>query len=257
MWTREQVKTNAKAVMAKHYWMMMGVSALYSVLAGIFSSSSSSFSSYLENSSDSMPAEVIIILAFIVLAVSVVGIIFNIFVSNPLEVGKDRFYMCSRLQQAAFGELFCAFKSGKGYYLNIVKTQFLRRLYTGLWSLLFIIPGIIKSYEYYMVPYILAENPNISTARAFELSKIMTNGEKWNIFVLELSFMGWQILGMLACCIGTYFVLKLCAPRFLIWALLERMNFVIFGIQKAARVSNFYHPGFSQIRGFLCLKNFF
>ena len=92
MWTREQVKTNAKAVMAKYYWMMIGVSALYSVLAGMFSSSSSGFSSYLENSSDSMPAEVIIILAFIVLAVSVVGIIFNIFVVNPLEVGKDRFY---------------------------------------------------------------------------------------------------------------------------------------------------------------------
>ncbi len=242
MWTREQVKTNAKAVMAKYYWMMIGVSALYSVLAGMFSSSSSGFSSYLENSSDSMPAEVIIILAFIVLAVSVVGIIFNIFVVNPLEVGKDRFYMCSRLQQAAFGELFCAFKSGKGYYLNIVKTQFLRRLYTGLWSLLFIIPGIVKSYEYYMVPYILAENPNISSARAFELSRIMTNGEKWNIFVLELSFMGWQILGMLACCIGTYFVLPYMDSTFA--ELYEAMRAKVFdmGVTGEDELCNFWYP---------------
>ena len=190
MWTREQIKTNAKAVMAKNYWMMVGVSAVYSILAGIFSSASSGASSYL----------------VIVIGISIVGIIFNIFVGNPLEVGKDRFYMCSRLQQTPFGELFCAFRSGQGYYMNIVKTQFLRRLYTALWSLLFIIPGIIKSYEYYMVPYILAENPNISSARAFELSKMMTNGEKLNIFVLELSFLGWQLLGILACCIGNYFV---------------------------------------------------
>ncbi len=206
MWTREQIKTNAKAVMAKNYWMMVGVSAVYSILAGIFSSASSGASSYLENGMDYMPVEVVLIVSVIVIGISIVGIIFYIFVGNPLEVGKDRFYMCSRLQQTPFGELFCAFRSGQGYYMNIVKTQFLRRLYTALWSLLFIIPGIIKSYEYYMVPYILAENPNISSARAFELSKMMTNGEKLNIFVLELSFLGWQLLGILACCIGNYFV---------------------------------------------------
>lgn len=242
MWTRQQVKTNAKAVMAKHYWMMMGVSALYSVLAGIFSSSSSGFSSYLENNMNNIPPEVIIVIAFIVLAVSAAGIVFNIFVTNPLEVGKDRFYMCSRLQQAAFGELFCAFKSGKGYYLNIVKTQFLRRLYTALWSLLFIVPGIIKSYEYYMVPYILAENPNISSARAFELSRIMTNGEKWNIFVLELSFMGWQILGMLACCIGTYFVLPYMDSTFA--ELYEAMRAKVFdmGVTGEDELCNFWYP---------------
>ena len=168
MWTREQIKTNAKAVMAKNYWMMVGVSAVYSILAGIFSSASSGASSYLENGMDYMPVEVVLIVSVIVIGISIVGIIFNIFVGNPLEVGKDRFYMCSRLQQTPFGELFCAFRSGQGYYMNIVKTQFLRRLYTALWSLLFIIPGIIKSYEYYMVPYILAETPNISSARAFE-----------------------------------------------------------------------------------------
>ncbi len=206
MWTREQIKTNAKSVMARSYWMMVGVSAIYTTLVGLFGSSSS-FSSSLENSlSGDVPPEIVLIIATFVLILSVVGIIFSVFVTNPLEVGKDRFYMCTRLQQAPFGELFCAFKSGKGYYLNIVKTQFLRRLYIGLWSLLFIIPGIVKSYEYYMVPYILAENPNISSSRAFELSRIMTNGEKWNIFVLELSFIGWQLLGIIACCIGSYFV---------------------------------------------------
>ena len=75
-----------------------------------------------------------------------------------------------------------------------------------LWALLFIIPGIIKSYEYCMVPYILAENPNISSERAFELSRLMTKGEKWKIFVLDLSFIGWRILGVLCCCVGGIFL---------------------------------------------------
>ena len=75
-----------------------------------------------------------------------------------------------------------------------------------LWSLLFIIPGIIKSYEYCMIPYILAENPEIEMDRAFEISRKMTKGEKWKIFVLGLSFIGWYLLGLLCCCVGTIFV---------------------------------------------------
>ena len=240
MWTREQIKSNAKAVMAKNYWMMVGVSAVYAVLAGFFSSASSGTSTYLENGGYYMSTEALLFLSVIVLGLSVVGIVFNIFVANPLEVGKDRFYMCSRLQQTPFSELFCAFRSGQGYYMNIVKTQFLRRLYTALWSLLFIIPGIIKSYEYYMVPYILAENPNISSARAFELSKIMTNGEKWNIFVLELSFLGWQLLGILACCIGSYFVTPYLDATFA--ELYEAMRAKVYdmGVTDESELCNFW-----------------
>ena len=72
--------------------------------------------------------------------------------------------------------------------------MFLKGLFQGLWSLLFVIPGIIKSYEYRMIPYILSENPNISRKRAFEISKQMMKGNKWDTFVLDLSFIGWQIL---------------------------------------------------------------
>ena len=75
-----------------------------------------------------------------------------------------------------------------------------------LWGLLFIIPGIIKSYEYYMVPYILAENPGIDSRRAFELSKEMTRDEKFDIFLLALSFIGWYLLGAITCGIGILFL---------------------------------------------------
>lgn len=77
--------------------------------------------------------------------------------------------------------------------------MFLMQLYIFLWSLLFIIPGVIKSYEYMMVPYILAENPGMDRKEAFAISKRMMDGQKWAAFVLELSFLGWIILGVVTC----------------------------------------------------------
>lgn len=72
--------------------------------------------------------------------------------------------------------------------------MFFRTLFTFLWSLLFIIPGIVKSYEYMMIPFILADEPTISRKEAFARSKAMMLGNKWNAFVLDLSFLGWLIL---------------------------------------------------------------
>ena len=65
--------------------------------------------------------------------------------------------------------------------------------------MLFVIPGIIKAYEYRMIPFILAENPDIKMEDAFALSKRMMDNEKLNAFVLDISFIGWMILGALSC----------------------------------------------------------
>lgn len=129
----------------------------------------------------------------------------NVFIVSPLEVGKSRYFMEHRAFETSITKCFWAFKNGR--YLNIVKIMLLRSIKIWLWGLLFIIPGIIKSYEYRMIPYILAENPNISTERAFALSKQMTKGEKWHIFVLDLSFIGWLLLGFICCCVGNHFVI--------------------------------------------------
>ena len=80
-------------------------------------------------------------------------------------------------------------------YKNVVKVMFFRDLYIYLWSLLFIIPGIIKSYEYRMIPYLLSENPEMTKEEAFAESKRLMMGQKWETFVLDLSFIGWHILG--------------------------------------------------------------
>ena len=91
-----------------------------------------------------------------------------------------------------FGDLFGKFDQfGTGF-----AQRFLRGLYTTLWSLLFIIPGIVKGYAYAMTPFILAENPSLTASEAIRLSEDMMNGYKSDLFVLDLSFLGWNILAM-------------------------------------------------------------
>jgi uncharacterized membrane protein len=70
----------------------------------------------------------------------------------------------------------------------------LRNIYTALWSLLFVIPGIVASYRYAMTPYILAENPELTASEAINISKEMMYDHKWELFCLDLSFFGWHLL---------------------------------------------------------------
>lgn len=79
-------------------------------------------------------------------------------------------------------------------------------LYTFLWTLLFIIPGIVKSYAYSMAYYIKADNPTYTATEAIECSQKMMRGHKFELFILDLSFIGWYIVGMLCFGIGTLWV---------------------------------------------------
>ncbi len=79
-------------------------------------------------------------------------------------------------------------------------------LYTFLWSLLFIIPGIVKSYSYAMTPYILLDRPELSATDAIKESEKMMNGHKMDLFILDLSFIGWILLSMLTCGILVLYV---------------------------------------------------
>ncbi|MBR2639609.1 MAG: DUF975 family protein [Oscillospiraceae bacterium] len=148
--------------------------------------------------------EIATFVTFAVPVLVLLSYLFNVFIGYPVLVGMNRFFMENRISGSKIERIFWVFKSGN--YFNVVKTMFLMNLKVFLWSLLLLIPGIIKSYQYYMVPYILAENPGISSKRAFEISKKMTDGEKFDIFWLGLSFFGWILLGTLACGIGVLFV---------------------------------------------------
>ena len=101
-------------------------------------------------------------------------------------------------KETSFNDLFSKFD----YFGTGFAQRFLRSLYTFLWGLLFIIPGIIKGYAYAMTPFILAEHPELSASRAIELSEQMMDGHKAELFVLELTFIGWDILAGLTLNLG-------------------------------------------------------
>ncbi len=131
------------------------------------------------------------VILIIVLLVLALVILFEVFLINPLEVGCRRFCLQNLHSKANIAEVAYGYDHG---YKNVVKTLFFRDLYLVLWSLLFLIPGIIKSYEYRMIPYILAEHPELSKQEVFARSKAMMRGQKWRTFVLDLSFILWDLL---------------------------------------------------------------
>ena len=143
-----------------------------------------------------------VVMVVIGLIIVALVLVIDVFVANPLEVGIRRFFTQNLNQPAGVKEITYAFDKN---YKKIAKTMFYRDLYTFLWSLLFIIPGVVKAYEYRMIPYLLAENPEMSKEEAFAASKQMMDGQKWRTFVLDLSFFGWIILSGLTCGILSIF----------------------------------------------------
>ncbi len=136
---------------------------------------------------------------FTQLPLALLFLLAGIFLINPLRIGQMHVFLSSRIKFSYLKALGFAFQ--KGYYGNVCKVMFLTGLSVYLHSLLFVIPGIFKAYQYRMVPYLLAENPKMDYHRAVYLSTSMMKGEKWKAFVLDLSFLGWNLLSLLTCTI--------------------------------------------------------
>ena len=225
MWTRSLLKSNAKEALRGRYWRSFLLCLLLSFLgigsvAGNFTVEFRQQMDALDtaingevwqgNAAQALPQDLLEMIpprfwgfavAAILIAV-VLGLCLGAFLLNPLEVGRNRYFMESRQSLTPMGTVTTVFGPG---YLNVVKVQLLVFLKILLGSIL-IIPGIYWSFCYMMVPYLLAENPYMTTQRAMELSKQMMEGEKWNAFVLRLSFIGWNILCSLTFGIGYFFL---------------------------------------------------
>ena len=137
------------------------------------------------------------LLAVITTVVILIVLVAKVFVGNLLKMGGYRFFILNQTAQPGIGTLLDGFRSG--HYVNIVLAMFLRDLFTALWSLLLVVPGIVKHYEYLMVPYIIAENPAMDYKEAFQISKQMMDGEKMEAFIMDLSFLGWYLLSAVTC----------------------------------------------------------
>lgn len=215
MWTRQQLKNNAKINMQRNYWGCVAVAFIMSVVEGIgaaggvrsgsqsaMTDGNYNYDKYDTSGTFTAFASILIAIGLVLL---VFGILLNIFVGNVLRIGANRFFIQNRTEMVRTGTIFDGFRSG--YYGNIVLTMFLKDLYVALWTLLLIIPGVIKELEYMMVPYILAENPGMDRKEAFAISKRMMDGEKFDAFVLQLSFIGWYLLAAITCgLVGIFYV---------------------------------------------------
>lgn len=135
---------------------------------------------------------------------SLAGIAYQALIANPIVVGLSLFFLEHRTRRSQISRLLWAFREG---YVNMVRVMFLRALFIWAWSLLLYIPGLVKSYQYRMVPYILTEQPHIGWREALRLSRRMTAGEKGRMFVLDLSFLGWYLLLPLTLGLGIFFLL--------------------------------------------------
>lgn len=204
MWTRVLLKKNGKEAFLRNYWTCVLVSALAALLCGgiglssNYSVSEEELKSVLESNSiydliAQIPSHIMTLFLTAMLIGLVVGLCLTFLVSNVATVGNIRYYLENREHKTNVGQLFYSFQNGR--YGKTVYIMFLRSLYIFGWSLLFFIPGLIKSLAYSMVPYILAENPSLDRQRVFELSEQMMNGHKWEVFELSLSFIGWILLG--------------------------------------------------------------
>ncbi len=280
MWNRALIKSEAKSRLKRYYWMALLVCLVGNLVGGFVGGTSRGVSGSIDLDGEFFYNP---IFWSTVIGVGLIGVLFSlaakVFLSNPIEMGRNRYFLESREAPSIFERLFFAFTGGGQRYKNVILTLFMRDFKLFLWRVLNRLPGvalasllvmmdsawtdmtmisllglglvvllveesflvviclclffmellfgalavgiflpvvaggilfsilpIIKRYEYRMVPYILSERPDLPQQRVFELSRKMTHGEKWKMFLLDLSFLGWYLLALLSCCIGWLFL---------------------------------------------------
>lgn len=214
-WSRKKMKEIGKARMQANYWKSVLVAILLMGIVGMGASGAAGngdhpygyadgdrvamsvteaddeadmWEEYSRDTIWIVEKTVLVIVSLFVLAAV---LLIDVLIVNPLVVGGTRFFYQNLDRNADVKEICYTFDRG---YKNTVRIMFFRDLYTFLWTLLFIIPGIYKYYEYSMVPYLLAENGNMTKEEAFAESRRLMNGNKWREFVLDLSFIPWMLL---------------------------------------------------------------
>lgn len=136
-------------------------------------------------------------------AASYIPVVGTILVALPMMYGYS-IVMLSVMRggEMNIGGLFDGFND----FGRIVGTKLLQAIYTFLWTLLLVIPGIIKNYSYAMTDFILKDQPELANNAAIEKSMAMMDGNKMKLFLLDLSFIGWAILCLFTFGIGFLFL---------------------------------------------------
>lgn len=167
MHSRQEIKFQAKVGFYQNYWLSVGAVFIAYAIIGLASS-----------------------LTFFVAGLG------GLFIFPPLIVGLS--YVTLAIYRAKLTSIEDLFQQGFANYLRNLGGILWLNLFVFLWSLLFVIPGIIKSFAYFATPYLLAEYPNLGATEALKVSMRITDGHKMEIFVMHLSFIGWFLLSSIS-----------------------------------------------------------
>ncbi len=211
MWSRHDLKRRAKACVRPNYWPLVLVSLihllLYTLITAHFEldfvgrSVSFTIAGLTIYHSNTIPAWAV----YAAVASAILGpviVLLNLLVFPSLKVGCCRFFLTNMDEKPPLSCLLQNFYTG---YLNTVFIMLLRTVFCLLWGLVFLVPGIIKFYQYRLIPYLLAEYPTMHWRDAFRISRNLMRGYKRKAFVLDLSFLGWHIFTIVTLYLGGIF----------------------------------------------------
>lgn len=204
MYSASDYRSMARRALKNYWWLAVGVTLLASILGGTSSGFTPSFS--LTVNGDDLTQyypETLRHALRVFLPVSGIISLAQFVIGGSVSIGHNRF--CLKLvdgEEARFEDLFSGFDIfGNAFVLNLLIT-----LKVLAWSLLFVIPGIVAAYRYRFALYNLYENPGIGVMEALNMSKQQTLGYKGQLFMLDLSYIGWFILASLTSVVQTGYI---------------------------------------------------
>ena len=190
-----------------NYWNAVLVAFIAAIFGAAISGYGTSFNLNISQEDlnvwfEEVPAIVIALLVPITAVLSTLSFA-RFIIGGVVQLGYANYLLKQQDREiGSVKDLFSKFDHfGQGFLQS-----FLRGLYIFLWSLLFVIPGIIKVFSYAMTPFIMVDNPNMTAKEAITASKQLMRGHKWELFCLSFSFIGWQLLVVLTAGIGSIFL---------------------------------------------------
>ena len=201
--TSSELRAIARRNLEGTWGISVGVALVAAILGGSMAGAGSNINFNInEESIRNLPPIFWTVLLPLVSVAGLLGIV-SFILGGTVELGYAKFLLKQYdKKELQFSDLFSQFERfGTGF-----AQKFLRTLFTVLWSLLFIIPGIVKGLSYAMTPFILEEHPEMTASQAIKASMQLMDGHKMDLFILGLSFIGWSLLACLTMGIGFLFL---------------------------------------------------
>lgn len=201
--TSSELRAMARRNLEGTWGISVGVALVAALLGGLIVGTGSNINfNFNEDTVCNLPPIFWTVLLPMVSLAGLLGIV-SFILGGTVELGYAKFLLKQYdRKELQFSDLFSQFERfGTGF-----AQKFLRTLYTCLWALLLVIPGIVKGLSYAMTPFILEEHPEMTASEAIKASMKLMDGHKMDLFILGLTFIGWEILACLTMGIGFLFL---------------------------------------------------